>query len=100
MDSNIFVWLSHWYSNNCDGNWEHYNGIKIETIDNPGWSVSIDTEGSSIELIDIPQIYFENEPDDWYGYKVEEKKFEASGDPPKLEYLINIFRKIIDSHEQ
>jgi len=54
MDSNIFVWLSHWYSNNCDGNWEHYNGIKIETIDNPGWSVSIDTEGSSIELIDIP----------------------------------------------
>ncbi|MEN2424289.1 Imm53 family immunity protein [Streptomyces rimosus] len=36
--------LTAWYTNQCDGDWEHEYGIRIETLDNPGWSVKIDLE--------------------------------------------------------
>lgn len=32
-------WLSNWHKLNCNGDWEHTYGIKIETLDNPGWLV-------------------------------------------------------------
>ena len=35
-------WLQNWYCSNCDGGWEHSYGIKIQTLDNPGWHVEID----------------------------------------------------------
>jgi Immunity protein 53 len=94
MEENIFKWLNDWYIKNCDGDWEHYYGIKIETIDNPGWTIEIDTEGSLYELQNIPWTFFEKCSSDWYGYKVEEKKFEASGDHTKLEFLINLFKEL------
>ncbi|MEH0820740.1 Imm53 family immunity protein [Micromonospora sp. CPCC 205714] len=38
----VWTWLQAWYATQCDGEWEHEFGIQIETVDNPGWSVSID----------------------------------------------------------
>lgn len=37
----VFQWLQEWYIQNCDGDWEHCYGIKIGTLDNPGWSIDI-----------------------------------------------------------
>ncbi len=31
--------LQRWYSAQCDGDWEHGLGVRIETLDNPGWMV-------------------------------------------------------------
>ena len=42
-------WLQQWYSAHCDGEWEHGPGITIETIDNPGWSMTILVEGTELE---------------------------------------------------
>ena len=36
------IWMQDWYKKQCDGDWEHQNGIRIETIDNPGWKIVID----------------------------------------------------------
>jgi len=36
--TNELKWLQQWYSEHCDGAWEHGFGITIETIDNPGWA--------------------------------------------------------------
>ncbi len=36
-----------WYSRHSDGDWEHDLGIRIGTLDNPGWSLDVrigDTE--------------------------------------------------------
>jgi hypothetical protein len=41
--------LQEWYAAMSDGDWEHELGISIETIDNPGWVVSIDLEGTPLE---------------------------------------------------
>jgi Immunity protein 53 len=34
--------LQQWYQSQCNGDWEHTYGVKIDTLDNPGWSVTIE----------------------------------------------------------
>ncbi|BFV59917.1 hypothetical protein KCMC57_up50210 [Kitasatospora sp. CMC57] len=41
--------LTAWYTAQCDGDWEHEYGIRIETLDNPGWSVEVDLEGTGLD---------------------------------------------------
>ncbi|MBS1509569.1 MAG: immunity 53 family protein [Bacteroidetes bacterium] len=97
MNNDNLNWLSEWYQKKCDGDWEHYYGIKIETIDNPGWSVIIDLQNSVAQnLISIPWVFIERNEKDWYGYKIDKGRFEASGDSFKLDFLINLFREIVD----
>ncbi len=38
--------LINYYKKRCNGKWEHYHGIKIETIDNPGWMISVSVENA------------------------------------------------------
>ena len=45
-------WIANWYISQCDGRWEHFYGIKIDTLDNSGWGVEIDL--SDTDLIDKP----------------------------------------------
>ncbi|MFE2849501.1 Imm53 family immunity protein, partial [Streptomyces scopuliridis] len=33
----LLDWLQNWYTQQCDGDWEHEWGVKIATLDNPGW---------------------------------------------------------------
>ncbi|MEW1657997.1 Imm53 family immunity protein [Streptomyces sp. NPDC093707] len=42
--------LTAWYTSQCDGDREHEYGIRIETLDNPGWSVEIDRAAKAREL--------------------------------------------------
>jgi len=44
-------WLTRWYATECNGDWEHQSGIRITTIDNPGWNVNINLYGT---LLDPP----------------------------------------------
>lgn len=39
--------LQKWFAAQCNGDWEHLNGIKIETTDNPGWWVQVDISGTT-----------------------------------------------------
>ena len=99
MTEKILEWLGSWYQAKCNGDWEHNCGIMIETIDNPGWHISIDTEEAMTKLKSIPWVFVENQVDDWYGYKIQDGKFEASGDPSKIEFLINLFKEIIENEK-
>ena len=38
--------LENWYFSNCNEDWEHQFGVKIDTLVNPGWRVEIDLEGT------------------------------------------------------
>ena len=33
--------IDEWFKTLVNGEWEHHNGIKIETTDNPGWMITI-----------------------------------------------------------
>ena len=45
----LLTWLQNWYYQYCDGDWEHNENINIHTIDNPGWRITIDLEGTDCE---------------------------------------------------
>ena len=41
--------LQKWFYSNCNGDWEHNQNITITTIDNPGWSVTINLENTDMD---------------------------------------------------
>lgn len=62
---NILESLQTWYKAQCDGDWEHQNGLSIESLDNPGWLLTIDLKGTSLEGKLFEEIHIERNKDDW-----------------------------------
>ena len=40
--------LQDWYSAQCNGDWEHQQGVRIESLDNPGWALDIDLADTAL----------------------------------------------------
>jgi len=95
----IIDWIQNWFKDNCDGEWEYGEGIQITTLENPGWEVEIDISNTSIADVNISWILNENSAHDWYGVKIENQKFNASGDSGKLKYLLGLFKEMIEKIE-
>jgi len=92
----MIKWLQDWYSSNCDGEWEHENIIKIQSLDNPGWLLEIEILDLSSKVSLKKWNIFELSEENWIGYDVDNNKFTASGDPTKLEALIKIFKILME----
>ncbi len=90
----MIEWLQQWYSHQCDGDWEHENGIRIETLDNPGWSISIDLIGTELEGLEVPYTVQELSLEIWRGYSVNNNVFKGVGSPGELINLIKIFQEL------
>ncbi|KMQ59917.1 hypothetical protein ACM39_18325 [Chryseobacterium sp. FH2] len=87
-------WLEKWFDSQCNGDWEHNYGIKIETLDNPGWEVTIDLNNTDIYLNPKSWILFGNFEKKWIGYKIENNKFNGAG--TSLSLIIQIFKNLIE----
>jgi hypothetical protein len=83
--------IQDWYKSNCDENWEHDYGVKIDTLDNPGWSVAIDLLGTNLDGKIIEEVNCEVSANDWHVYKTENDQFIGYGDPTKLDYFLKVF---------
>ncbi|HJR56265.1 MAG TPA: immunity 53 family protein [Rhizomicrobium sp.] len=102
-DSDNIAWLMNWYLAQCNEDWEHQNGVLIDTLDNPGWSLTIDLEGTSLAgkpfkpvFENIPEVEAEQGLDGdvrWMVARVEGLKFKAYGGPRDLSRLIEVFRE-------
>lgn len=92
---NKLIKIQNWYKSQCNGAWEHTNGISIETMDNPGWHVSIDIEETSLngKTFDHYEHGTSNDNNDWLICKIENGKFIAAAGPEKLEEILEIFIK-------
>lgn len=88
-------WLQKWYAEMCNGDWEHTFGIRISTLDNPGWELLIDLKDTKYENMKQPHILVQKNDDDWFSYKIEEHVFKGYGDPTKLSKLIETFHNLI-----
>ena len=91
------TWLQNWYKSQCDGEWEHEYGVKIQTTDNPGWAIKIDLRYTELEKIEIEYQLVEISETDWFGYSVKNNVFDGGGDSEKLEKIISIFRDLVES---
>ncbi len=96
------TWLMNWYLAECNTEWEQYYGVTIDTLDNPGWSLTVDLEYTSLEGKPFQPVFdnvAENDAEQgldgdtpWMVAKVEGTKFKAYGGPRDLSRLIGAFR--------
>lgn len=99
MEETIINWLSSWYLEQCNGDWEHTYGVKIDNIDNPGWQVKIDLKDTEYEFQTCSLIKEEN-ANDWLHYEIVECVFSGYCSPNNLSKLLEAFRKIIKSERK
>ncbi len=94
-------WLEEWYYAHCDGDWEHGSGIHIGTLDNPGWSVSINLEGTELENVLFTPIdeSFRSE-NDWLICRVEKNEFLGFGGSKNLKEILSVFRTWVDDQQK
>jgi len=104
--------IQNWYERQCDGEWEHHNGVSIESLDNPGWHLTVNLTGTklakdSFEVVssNVPQDFIDQSmgkvappylaasptADDWFLCFVKNEKFEGSGSPHNLSAILKIF---------
>ena len=91
--------LQKWYISNCNGEWEHQQGVSIESCDNPGWWVKIDLTGT--ELLNKPfepvvrgDVIGNLDPQPpWLHCYIEGDKWNGSGDATTLAEILRIFLK-------
>ncbi|MCX4762195.1 immunity 53 family protein [Streptomyces sp. NBC_01275] len=85
-------WLQRWYEAQCDGDWEHEWGVRIDTLDNPGWSVRIDLEETLLAGRPYEGTEFRRSGSDWGMARVSDDVFEASCGPLNLGEVLGLFR--------
>lgn len=88
---NVLAELHLWYESQCNEDWEHQCGVSIETLDNPGWSVTIDLEDTELEGKPFQTIEDLEPEREWIRCWVEKLKFKGVGGPRKLEEILRIF---------
>ena len=77
--------LQKWYSAQCNDDWEHGYGVQIDTLDNPGWTVTIDLAGTGLELKPFIEVHALDPDTTWIRCWVTEAKFRGVGGPYMLE---------------
>ena len=91
MEDDVLRKLQAWYESQCNGDWEHGNGIEIGTLDNPGWRVTIYLEGTSLEDQFFQEVSDLEPERDWIRCWAIENKFEGRGGPKKLQDILRCF---------
>lgn len=97
------IWLEKWYSAQCQDNWANDRGVTIQSLDNPGWMVTIDLVGTPLEqrMADALLLRDGMPPSaengnvggtDWIECAVKNGRFTGAGDPRKLHAVIRCFR--------
>lgn len=94
---NNLKWLEKWYQHNCDGSWEHFYGIKIETLDNPGWHVKIELNETDYTDLQADEVSWDKGKDNWIKCFISNGIFNGFGDCMKLEMIIEIFKEWVEN---
>ncbi|MCJ1908989.1 immunity 53 family protein [Planococcus ruber] len=91
-------WIQQWYCQQCDGDWEHLYGIRIETLDNPAWSVMISLEATELESKRFESVDINRSNIDWVHCKtgyIQERpglQFLGYGGPMNLTEILKTFK--------
>ena len=99
----LLLRLQKWYESQCDGDWEHQYGVRIDTLDNPGWLVKIDLEGTELQdrpFVDVVEgIGLESHPEQsqWVHCSVRDKVWQGACDSTQLGRVLKIF---LDSSDE
>ncbi|MFY9619125.1 MAG: immunity 53 family protein [Pyrinomonadaceae bacterium] len=100
MNNAVIDWIQQWYAQECNGDWEHQYGIKVDTLDNPGWKVCIDLTDTELENTAFTPVEIHRNDHDWVVCRLEEKmgekQFWGYGGPRNLIELFTVFRSWVE----
>ncbi len=88
-----FVFIQSWFQRQCDGYWEHAHGVTIETLDQPGWLVTIDLQETALQDETMEPFQRENSDKDWIDCEVFNQQFRGQGDISKLGEILQTFQE-------
>jgi hypothetical protein len=91
-DTAPLSFLTAWFAAQCDGDWEHDLGIRIATLDNPGWAVDIRLGDTKLAgtVVDWQRV---DEGDDvWLHWRSTGDMFEARCGPTDLARALATFQ--------
>lgn len=106
MNSDNLVWLSQWYLSQCNNDWEHSYGVKIDTLDNPGWSLKIDLtntpmQGQPFQREEDGEISGDldewRQTGSWWVARVDGNTFNVTCGPLDLAAAVGVFRRWVDA---
>jgi hypothetical protein len=83
--------LERWYQSQCDGDWEHAEGVEIGTLDNPGWRVKVSLTDTNLESRPFERIAVERSDDDWLHAWVDDNVWHAAAGPFNLTEALDTF---------
>ncbi|MFE0507467.1 immunity 53 family protein [Peribacillus butanolivorans] len=89
---NGLKWVQDWYIKQCNGDWEHSYGIRIESLDNPGCALQISLD-TNLENCPFSRIEIEREKDNWINCWVQDNEFLAVGGSNNLEEIVTVFKE-------
>ena len=89
--SDVLAEFQSWYASNCDGDWEHSWGVKIGTLDNPGWMVDLNLEETVLEDREFREVKVEMTERDWYVCRVKDNVFQGRGGAENLGDILRLF---------
>jgi immunity protein 53 of polymorphic toxin system len=90
---NPVEFLQSWLQGQANGEWERVRGVTIETLDTPGWMVTIDLAGTQLDGRMMAAIQKEHSANDWLLCEVEQNQFRGQGDSQKLLAILEIFQR-------
>ena len=88
MEDDVLLWLQGFYESLCDGEWDHSEGIRIETLDNPGWLVFLNLEETDIDVPDMEIFVREGSERDWVHCRILNRRWEGFGGPGNLKEIL------------
>lgn len=83
--------LQRWYASQCDGEWEHTRGVRIDSLDNPGWSVEIDLLGTELDGRSFDAVDQTTNSNSWLACSVRDGRFVGHCGPHDLGPLLSTF---------
>jgi hypothetical protein len=86
--------VQNWFKSQCDGDWEHGTGVKIETLDNPGWLVTINLADTDWDELVMPRVGYKKQYLDLH-YEVTNKAFIGSGGVDDLAEILENFVALV-----
>jgi hypothetical protein len=86
-------WLLLWFATECNGDWEHGYGIRISTLDKPGWSFRVSLIATELENKAFERTVTKRSQNDWLFCSIEKGHFEGACGIFNLSEVLKIFRE-------
>ncbi|MBM0256348.1 Imm53 family immunity protein [Micromonospora sp. 4G55] len=90
------TFLQSWFKRNCDEDWEHEYGIRVESTDNPGWSVEVDLVDTDVEGRLLSRQKLTPDAGRWAWVWSDGDCFHGACDPLSLDVVLRQFRAFVE----